>query len=452
MLVFEFRAYAKSAQFVAIDEAIRATQFIRNKCIRFWMDNPKVGKYELSKQCAILAAEFPFANNLNSMARQAAAERAWAAISRFYDNCKKRLAPVGFPDAKSGCAPDGFPVQKSAPSSETRQKISGLKAKSAVLGFPQVEHLFKTGFPSFQKDNRSVEYKTTGWKLAEDRKSITITDKIGIGKLRLKGTRDLNFYQPDQIKRVRLVKRADGYYVQFCISVDREETILPTKNTVGLDMGLNHFYTDSSGEQVENPRFYRKAEKSMKRSQRLVSRKKKSSSNRRKARVKLSKIHLKISRQRKDHAIKLARCVVQSNDLIAYENLSVKNMARNHCLAKSISDAGWYQFRVWLEYFGKVFGRATVAVNPAYTSQECSSCGVIVKKSLSTRTHVCQCGCVLDRDENAAINILNKGLSTVGHTGRSALDADNAWGDTPSTLAGENLSGQGMSRSQESPV
>jgi putative transposase len=390
MLVFEFRAYAKSAQFVAIDEAIRATQFVRNKCIRFWMDNPKVGKYELSKQCATLAAEFPFANNLNSMARQAAAERAWAAISRFYDNCKK--------------------------------KIAGLK-----------------GFPRFQKDNRSVEYKTTGWKLAFDRKSITITDKIGIGKLKLKGTRDLNFYQPDQIKRVRLVKRADGYYVQFCISVDREEVILPTKSTIGLDMGLNHFYTDSNGEQVENPRFYRQAQKSMKRSQRLVSRKKKGSSNRRKARVKLSRIHLKISRQRKDHATKLARCVIQSNDLVVYEDLRVKNMVRNHCLAKSISDAGWYQFRVWLEYFGKVFGRATVAVNPAYTSQECSSCGVIVKKSLSTRTHVCQCGCVLDRDENAAINILNKGLSTVGHTGRSALDAGNASGDNTSIAVGESL-------------
>ena len=409
MLVFEFKTYAKSAQFVAIDEAIRATQFIRNKCIRYWMENPKVSKYDLNKQCAVLAAEFPFANNLNSMARQSAAERAWAAISRFYDNCKKRLAPVGFPDAKS----------------ETRQKVSGLK-----------------GFPSFQKDNRSVEYKTTGWKLAEDRKSITITDKIGIGKLKLKGTRDLNFYQPDQIKRVRLVKRADGYYAQFCISVDREEVILPTKSTIGLDMGLNHFYTDSNGEQVENPRFYRQAEKSMKRSQRLVSRKVKGSSNRRKARVKLSKIHLKISRQRKDHAIKLVRCVVQSNDLIAYEDLRVKNMVKNHCLAKSIRDAGWYQFRVWLEYFGKVFGRATVAVNPAYTSQECSSCGVIVRKSLSTRTHVCQCGCVLDRDENAAIVILSRGLSTVGHTGRSALDAGNAWGDSISTSVGANLLGQ----------
>lgn len=81
MLIFEFKAYAKSVQFVAIDEAIRATQFIRNKCIRYWMDNPKVSKYDLNKQCAILAAEFPFANNLNSLARQSAAEPAWSAIS-----------------------------------------------------------------------------------------------------------------------------------------------------------------------------------------------------------------------------------------------------------------------------------------------------------------------------------------------------------------------------------
>ena len=404
MLVFEFRTYGTHSQFAAIDDAIRTVQFIRNKCIRFWLDNPKVGKYDLSKQCAILAAEFPFANELNSMARQSAAERAWAAISRFYDNCKKRLAPVGFPDAKS----------------ETRQQISGLK-----------------GFPKFQKDNRSAEYKTTGWKLADDRKSITFTDKKGIGKLKMKGTRDLNFYQPDQIKRVRLVKRADGYYVQFCVQVDREEVIDPTHKTIGLDVGLESFYTDSLGNKVENPRFYRTGEKKMKRSQRLVSRKVKGSGNRRKARVKLARVHLKISRQRKDHAIKLARCVAASNDVIVYEDLRIKNMVKNHCLAKSINDAGWYQFRVWLEYFGKVFKRITIAVNPAYTSQECSSCGVIVKKSLSTRTHVCQCGCVLDRDHNAGINILNSGLGTVGHTGTSVLDTGNAWGDTPSTLVGE---------------
>ncbi len=114
-------------------------------------------------------------------------------------------------------------------------------------------------------------------------------------------------------------------------------------------------------------------------------------------------------------------------------------MVRNHCLAKSINDAGWYQFRLWLEYFGKVFGRITIAVNPAYTSQECFSCGAIVKKSLSTRTHACSCGCELDRDENAALNILAKGISTTGHVGTWGLDPLNASGESTSTLVGENL-------------
>ncbi|MEH2310080.1 MAG: transposase [Nostoc sp.] len=396
MLVFEFKAYGKSTQLTAIDDGIRTAKFIRNSCIRLWMDVPGIGKNDLQKYCAVLAANFPFANELNSMARQASAERAWSSISRFYDNCKK--------------------------------DILGLK-----------------GYPQFQKDCRTVEYKTSGWKLADNRKSITFTDKKGIGRLKLKGTRDLHFYQINQIKRVRLVKRANGVYVQFCIDVDRSENIEPTGNTVGLDVGLKEYYTDSNGVMIENPKFLRKGEKVVKRWQRRVSTKVKGSKNRGKARQILGKCHLKISRQRKDHAVKLARCVVQSNDLIAYEDLRIKNMVKNHCLAKSINDASWYQFRVWVEYFGKVFKRVTVAVNPQYTSQECSLCGEVVKKTLSMRTHVCKCGCVMDRDENAARIILSRGLSTVGHTGTFALDASNAWGDGASTHVGKNLQEQALS-------
>ncbi|MEI6063691.1 MAG: RNA-guided endonuclease TnpB family protein, partial [Pseudanabaena sp. ELA748] len=112
------------------------------------------------------------------------------------------------------------------------------------------------------------------------------------------------------------------------------------------------------------------------------------------------------------------RCVVRSNDLIAYEDLQVRNMVKNHKLAKSISDASWSMFRDWVEYFGKVFGKVAIAVPPQYTSQNCSTCGTIVKKSLSERTHQCShCGTVLDRDHNAALNILAIGLkNTVGHT------------------------------------
>ena len=102
-------------------------------------------------------------------------------------------------------------------------------------------------------------------------------------------------------------------------------------------------------------------------------------------------------------------------------------MVKNHCLAQSINDASWYMFRVWLEYFGKVFGRITVAVPANGTSQECSSCGTVVKKSLSTRTHVCQCGCVLDRDHNAARNILKEGIEYGGARRNLDLRSERLW-------------------------
>ncbi len=140
---------------------------------------------------------------------------------------------------------------------------------------------------------------------------------------------------------------------------------------------------------------------------------------------------------------------MRHNDLVAYEDLRIKNLVKNHCLAKSINDAGWYQFRKWLEYFGTKFGKVTVAVNPAYTSQNCSGCRTTVKKSLSTRTHVCECGCELDRDHNAAINILEIALSTTGHVGTWILDP-NASGDLASTVLGANLSQQAESMNEES--
>ena len=230
MLVFEFKAYGKSNQFSAVDEAICTAQFVRNGCLRYWMDNQKMNKNDLNKYCAILASDFPFADELNSMARLASAERAWSSISRFYDNCKKNVPG-------------------------------------------------KKGYPQFQKHCRSVEYKTSGWKLGDDRKSINFTDKKGIGRLKLKGTRDLHFYQISQIKRVRLVKRADGVYVQFCVDVDRKENTEPSGTTIGLDVGLKEYYTDSNGTTVENPRFLRKGEKVIKHSGRRVSRKIKGSKN-----------------------------------------------------------------------------------------------------------------------------------------------------------------------------
>ncbi len=404
MLVFEAKLEGANEQCERLDEAIRTARFVRNSCLKYWIENKGVGRNELSAYCAVLAKEFPWASKLNSMARQASAERTWSAIARFYDNCKK-----------------GKPGKK--------------------------------GFPRFKKHQThgSVEYKTCGWKLSEDRRYITFTDGFKAGTFKLWGTRDLHFYQLNQIKRVRVVRRADGYYAQFCLDIERQEKREPTKKTIGLDVGLNHFYTDSDGETVENPRYLRKSEKALKRLSRRLSRTEKGSKNRAKARKKLGCKHLKVSRQRKDFAVKLARCVSMSNDLVAYEDLKVRNLVKNKKLSKSISDAAWSMFRDWLEYFGKVLGVATVAVSPHYTSQNCSRCGSVVKKSLSTRTHRCgKCLLVLDRDWNAAINILNLALSTTGHVGTWIKDP-NASGDLASTEIGASLSQQAGLLSEESP-
>ena len=373
MIVLETKLRGNSTQFALIDDAIRTAQFIRNKCLRHWLDNKGVGQYDLSKLCAVLAKEFEWAGKLNSMARQASAERAWSAIRRFYDNCKAK---------KPG----------------------------------------KKGFPKFKKNCRSVEYKTSGWKLSEDRKHLTFMDGFKAGTFLLMGAEDLHFYQASQIKRIRVVRKADGYYAQFCLEVDRQETIQPTGKAVGIDLGLKYFYKATDGTEIENPKFLRKSERKLKRLQRRVSKKQKGSKNRKKAINRLGRQHLKVSRQRKDWVVKQARALVMSSDLIAYENLQVRNMVRNHHLAKSISDAAWSLFVHWVKYYAQIFGKVQQPVPPQNTTIECFDCKQPVQKTLSTRTHVCHhCGSVRCRDENAAWNILEKGLrlagiNTVGHT------------------------------------
>ena len=381
MIVYEMKLKGESYQYERLDAAIRTGRFIRNSIIRAWMDGYVKGRNDAYKYCKQLSdnfEEFPWANKLNSMARQAHAERAWASITRFYDNCQKQIPG-------------------------------------------------KKGFPRFKKYQvrASVEYKTSGWKLSECRKYLTFTDKFKAGTFRLWGSRDLHYYQISQINRVRVVRRHDGYYVQFLIDHKREENKELTLKQSGLDVGLKHFYTDNHGGKIDNPRFLRRDSKRIKKLQRRLSRTQKGSQNRKKARNRLGRAHLSVSRRRNDWVCKLAQRVIKSNDFVAIENLRVRNMVKNHKLAKSIADAAWSRFRQWLEYFGRVYGVPVVAVESAYTSQNCSGCGNIVKKSLSTRTHTCGCGLVLDRDENAAINILKaalKQLSTVGQTETNASE------------------------------
>ncbi|HEY7357806.1 MAG TPA: transposase, partial [Ktedonobacterales bacterium] len=264
MLINENKLRVNKSQQAAIDEAIRITQFVRNKALRLWMDTRGVSQYDMQALCSQLAQEYPFAARLNSMARQAAADRAWQSVARFYKNCREQ---------KPG----------------------------------------KKGYPQFQKDNRSAEYKTSGWRLEPDGKRLTFTDGMGIGVVRLIGTRSSETLPLQQIKRVRLVKRADGYYVQFVVRAERQINHQPTDHAVGIDVGLKAYYTDSDGHTLTNPRYLRRAEKKLKRLHRRVSRKVKRSKNRRKAIKRLAKGYLKVQRQRKDFAAKAASALVRAN-------------------------------------------------------------------------------------------------------------------------------------------
>lgn len=191
-------------------------------------------------------------------------------------------------------------------------------------------------------------------------------------------------------------------------------------------MGLKYFLAESNGNIEPIPQFYRQAEKKLNKLNRRKSRKrpkgKAQSGNYHKAKVRYARKHLKVSRQREEYVKRVALRLIKSKDLVAYEDLNVAGLVKNRKLAKSISDVGWSTFRRWLEYFASKYGKIAIAVSPYNTSQECSSCGKIVKKSLSTRTHICHhCGFVEDRDVNAAKVILQRGLSTLGHRETNAL-------------------------------
>ncbi|MEH2310845.1 MAG: transposase [Nostoc sp.] len=400
MLVMEYKAVVKKTQAKAIDEAIRTSQFVRNKVLRYWMDNRGVGKKELYQYNTQLRAEYEFVKNLSSHACQASVENVERAINRFFANCKA--------------------------------KKQGLK-----------------GYPRFKKHSRSVEYKQQSWKLHPTKRRITFTDKKGIGELKLLGKWDIHIYPVELIKRVRIVRRADGYYVQFCVKsatgeyprgelhvkVDNKQEAPLTTYIIGIDVGLEYFYSDSNGKHEENPRYLRKAEKDIKRLGRNIYKKKKGSSRRRKARGVYARKHLKVTRQRDEHAKRLARNLTLANAKVVLEDLNISGLVRNHKLAKSITDASWYNFRQWLEYFGEKFGREIIAVPPYFTSQECSNCGARVHKSLSTRTHSCShCGHVEQRDVNAAKVILSR------VNARGGQPQSNASRDVPSTSVGRKSS------------
>lgn len=269
------------------------------------------------------------------------------------------------------------------------------------------QRFFKQGnkFPKFKSAD---EYKS--FELRQYQRDFKILDEKHVRfwqeTYSVKGLNNLKGIP----QTARIKRRADGWYIQIVCKVENKEPLKEIKKAIGIDCGLKYLIADSDGNVIEPPKYYRKAETKLGKTQKNLNRKSAGSNRRNNIKNLLAKQHLKIERQRRDFNHKIAQKLVQENDFIVAEKLNIEGMARNHHLAKSIKDASWDDLLRKIQYKAEEAGKYFIQVDPAYTSQKCNKCGEMVAKSLSTRTHICSyCGYVEDRDVNAAKNILTAG-------------------------------------------
>jgi len=271
--------------------------------------------------------------------------------------------------------------------------------------FHRVKAGEKPGYPRFQGRTRyhSFTYPQYGNGAVIDGGVLTLS-KIGRIPIRLHRRLD------GTPKTVTISHEADGWYACISCADVPMQPLLPAGRETGIDVGLKVFLVTAQGLVIENPRHFRKSERRIAKADKHVARCQKGSKGRRKAVARRAKAYQQVKRQRADFHHKVALQLVRENDTIYLEDLQVANMVRNKHLAKSINDAGWAQFRAILSCKAEWAGKRVIAIPAHYTSQDCSGCGERVPKALSVRTHVCpSCGLVMDRDENAAINILRAG-------------------------------------------
>jgi putative transposase len=276
----------------------------------------------------------------------------------------------------------------------------------------------KAGFPRYQARSRyhSFTYKEFGNGATLDHGFLVLSK---IGRIVVRWSRPLEGVP----KTVTVSREADGWYVCFSCADVPIQPLAETGQETGIDLGIEAFATLSNGTRIFHPGWYRKAERALKTAQRRVSRRKRGSNRRRKAVTLLARTHQTVGRQRQDLHHKTALALVRTNDTIYHEELQTANMVKNHHLAKSINDAGWAAFLTILAFKAECAGKRVAAVPPAYTSQICSGCGVIVQKGLSVRWHACpDCGTSLHRDQNAAKNIERFGQNLRGGAGILALE------------------------------
>ena len=258
---------------------------------------------------------------------------------------------------------------------------------------------------------KTFTYNQSGFELRKTGKRLDWLWFSKIGDIPIRVHREIE----GNIKQI-VIKRCNSGKWWGCVSVESENEPeqKPIQKAVGLDVGLEHFTTDSDGKQIENPHHLKKTQKRLKRRQKKLSRKEKNSENRNKQRMRVASLHERVTNRRDDFLHKLSRYYVNRYDLIAVEDLNIRGMLRNHKLSSSISDVAWSKFAEMLTYKAENAGKLVVRVNPRNTTHRCSRCGRIVKKSLAVRIHRCPyCGLELDRDYNSAIDILKLGLEKI---------------------------------------
>ena len=355
---FRYRLYPSKAQRKRLDSTLETVRRFYNDCLAerknaYESEKRSVGKFEQLKHVKEIKAVSPYAKNIHSHILQVAVADLDKAFQAFFRRVKAGQKP---------------------------------------------------GYPRFRGRNRfdSIGLKELGNGFKIDGRRLKLS---GIGRVSVRWHREIE----GQVKTVRVTRNAGQWFA--CFSCEIAAKPLPaTGKSIGIDVGISSLLTTSDGDKIDNPKWYRTDQTKLRVVQRRVARRRKGSNRRRKAVRLLQLQHEKTKNRRKDFLNKLACALVVANDVIVIEDLQIKNMVHNRHLSKSIADAGWGYLRQRLEAKAVEAGRQVVAVPPQYTSKSCSSCGVIFEDlKLSDRWVRCDCGLSLDRDHNAAINILGRG-------------------------------------------
>jgi putative transposase len=288
--------------------------------------------------------------------------------------------------------------------SQVLQDVLRRLDKSFKAFFRRVKNGEKPGYPRFKGVGwyKSFTYPQVGFKL--DCSKLTLSK---IGSIRIFKHREVE----GKIKTCTIKKDLLGHWYAILVSEMEDVPQVEPKVAIGVDVGLKNMVALSDGTAIQYPRYYVQAEKKLAVAQRELSRKKKGSINRQVAKTRVAKLHQKIQNHRDEFLHQVSRKLVDSADLIVFENLNISGMLKNHHLAKHIQDHAWGKLIQFTQSKAAKAGKVVELVDARYTSQKCSQCGIIVPKTLAERVHRCpNCGLEMDRDINASLNIRTLGL------------------------------------------